>query len=86
MHKDALKIRSAIATHLGCKPHIVPAFLSTDQVADILRVSRLTLANWRSKGYPNLPFAKVGRRVVYPTSAIIEFLSQRMRGEWIKED
>lgn len=39
--------------------------ISTEQAADYLGVTTRTLANWRSRGYPNVPFSKIGRCVRY---------------------
>lgn len=42
--------------------------ISAEQAADYLDITTRTLANWRSRGYPNVPFSKIGRCVKYRIS------------------
>jgi len=45
----------------------LPPLLSAEQAADYLDVSTRTLANWRCRGFPSLPYCKIGRCVRYRT-------------------
>jgi phage terminase Nu1 subunit (DNA packaging protein) len=42
-----------------------PSLISAEQAADYLNVTIRTLANWRSRGFPNLPYCKIGRCIRY---------------------
>lgn len=48
-----------------------------DYVADILGVSSGTLTVWRSTGRVNLPFVKVGRKVMYRPEDVQSFIEHR---------
>ena len=50
-----------------------------NQTAEILGVTRNTLAVWRSTGRYNLPFVKVGRRVMYRAVDVEAFINERLR-------
>lgn len=50
--------------------------ITPQQVAQQLGISNRTLANWRSTGYPNLPYLKLGRCVRYRQSDIDAFLKK----------
>lgn len=41
------------------------------------KISTRTLSNWRSSGNGSLPFIKVGGRVMYPLSKVIEWEEKR---------
>jgi excisionase family DNA binding protein len=41
-----------------------------------LGVADQTLRNWRSKGYPHIPFIKVGRSVRYRLEDLQSFIEQ----------
>ena len=49
--------------------------LNQDETAEFLRVSVKTLAAWRCKGQ-GPKFAKLGRRVVYPFPALVEYVEK----------
>lgn len=53
--------------------------LTPAQAAEILGVTHQTLAVWRSTGRYNLPFVKVGRRVMYRLTDIQGFIEERLR-------
>jgi hypothetical protein len=74
----ALKpILNGIAQDLGYTPTTLPSTLSTDQAANVLHVTPETLALWRSKGKPAIPYQKTGRFVRYPVQAIALFILDR---------
>ena len=39
--------------------------ISAEQAADYLGVSTRTLANWRCRSWPNVPYIKLGRSIKY---------------------
>lgn len=56
----------------------LPAFLTPEKVSQILGLPTATLTNWRYRGTPHLPYTRVGRRVLYLTSGLVEFLAKNM--------
>ena len=50
-----------------------------EQAAEILGVSPQTLTVWRSVGRYDLPFVKVGRKVMYRPADIEAFIERRLR-------
>lgn len=53
--------------------------LTPTEVAERIGVSQKTLAVWRCVGRYNLPFIKVGRKVMYSASALNDWLQMRTR-------
>lgn len=51
-----------------------PALLTEDEAAQLLKIQPATLATWRVKGRPNLPFVRVGRCVRYRRQDILAFI------------
>jgi len=47
---------------------------NSEQAADYLSISKRTLANWRSRGFPQIDYVKVGRCVRYRRSSLDYFL------------
>ncbi len=54
-----------------------PVHLNPIQTSEILHTSTSTLSVWRSTGRYNLKYVKVSRRILYPLSAVAEFLLSR---------
>lgn len=52
-------------------------FLTTHQTAEILQVRVETLAVWRATGRYEIPFIKMGRKVLYKQSDIQKWLEKR---------
>jgi predicted site-specific integrase-resolvase len=52
--------------------------LLPQEAADRLRVSKGTLANWRTSGY-GPRFVKFGRRVLYPETELAAFEQKNLR-------
>jgi len=50
--------------------------ISAEQAADYLDVTTRTLANWRSRGFPNVPFSKIGRCVRYRLSDLDAYIAK----------
>ncbi len=60
------------------------ALLTEDEAAALLKLQPATLATWRVRGRPHLPFVRVGRCVRYrpqDISAFIEGHLHRSAGE-----
>jgi excisionase family DNA binding protein len=55
--------------------------LSPEQVADILGVSKQTLAVWRCDRRYALPYVKVGSRVRYRPGDVQRFVESRLEAE-----
>ena len=54
------------------RQNLVPA----EQAADYLGVTTRTMANWRSRGFPNVPFSKIGRCVRYRISDLDAYIAK----------
>lgn len=52
---------------------------SPEQVADVLGVSKQTLAVWRCERRYPLPYVKVGSRVRYRPSDVQQFMADRLQ-------
>jgi len=50
--------------------------LSAEQAAEYLDLKARTLANWRCRGYPNLPYIKLGGSVKYRLSDLDAYLAK----------
>jgi len=55
-----------------------PVLLTTDEAAEFLRISKITLARWRMDDI-GPPYYKIGRRVVYNQSRLLDWLKTRER-------
>lgn len=55
-----------------------PVLLTEDEAAHLLKIQPATLATWRVKGRPNLPFVRVGRCVRYRLQDILAFIESRL--------
>ena len=53
--------------------------LTTEQTADVLGIKPQSLAVWRLRGTPRLPFRKIGQLVRYAESDIEKFLASATR-------
>ncbi len=54
------------------------SLIDPDQTSDILGISPGTLQVWRSTGRYNLPYVKVGGRVMYRQVDVKTFIEKRM--------
>jgi excisionase family DNA binding protein len=54
------------------KQNLMPA----EQAAKYLGVTTRTLANWRSMGYPNVPYVKVGRCIRYSPTDLDTYIAK----------
>lgn len=55
------------------------ALLTEDEAAALLKVQPATLATWRVRGRPNLPFVRVGRCVRYRQQDIHAFIEGHLQ-------
>lgn len=51
-------------------------WLSTEEVMEMLSVSRRTIQNYRDEG--KIPYTQNGRKILYPRDGIEEFLRKNM--------
>ncbi|MDZ7692346.1 MAG: helix-turn-helix domain-containing protein [Balneolaceae bacterium] len=51
-------------------------WLSTEEVMEMLNVSRRTVQNYRDEG--KIPYTQNGRKILYPRKGIEEFLRKNM--------
>ncbi|MCL1825451.1 MAG: helix-turn-helix domain-containing protein [Betaproteobacteria bacterium] len=58
---------------------VLPELLTPTQAAQVLNVTEGTLAIWRCEKRYHLPFVKVGRKVFYRKSDLIDWLDSRVR-------
>jgi predicted site-specific integrase-resolvase len=54
----------------------IPTLLRPRDVARALSVSEQTLANWRATGRVQLPFIKVGGKVMYRLQDLLDFIEK----------
>lgn len=52
----------------------MPEFLTTTDMMQILKVSKVTLSNWRKEG---MPYEKFGRIVRYDKDKVLEWLRNK---------
>ncbi len=52
----------------------VTSLLTEDEAASLLKIQPATLATWRVRGHPHLPFVRVGRCVRYRRQDIAAFV------------
>ena len=51
-------------------------YLEPVELAAKLKTNTQTLANWRSTGTVEIPFVKIGRKVLYPVDAVNDWLAK----------
>ncbi|MCC6297094.1 MAG: helix-turn-helix domain-containing protein [Pseudomonadales bacterium] len=69
-----------MGTHQVRRTHTVadPVLLTEDEAAQLLKIQPATLACWRVKGRPHLPFVRVGRCVRYRRQDILVFIERHL--------
>ncbi len=60
-------------------PGTANALLTEDEAAALLKLQPATLATWRVRGRPHLPFVRVGRCVRYRQEDITAFIARHTR-------
>ena len=71
---DRVKISVMGITHSQIQKGAYAVLLTEDEAAQLLKIQPATLATWRVKGRPNLPFVRVGRCVRYRRQDILAFI------------
>lgn len=63
-------------------PKIINAieYLKAQEAAELLSVPVNTLATWRMKGSPSIPYLKLGRTIYYKKEDILLFLKNSHKG------
>lgn len=56
------------------------ALLTDDEAAALLKLQPATLAAWRLRGHPALPFVRVGRCVRYRRRDVLAFIERHLAG------
>ena len=51
--------------------------MTTKELARLLKVSPRTIARWREKG-TGPDYARIGGRIVYPESALVDWIAPRV--------
>lgn len=51
--------------------------IAAEQAANYLNLSKGTLANWRAKGFPKLPYVKLGGSVKYRINDLDAYLESQ---------
>lgn len=59
------------------KENLLPDLLTPFQASEMLGVTEGTLSVWRSTGRYNLPYVKVGRKVLYSRNALESWIKDR---------
>lgn len=54
-----------------------PTLLTSEEAAEMLGTSVITLANWRCTARYSLPFVKIGRSIRYKESDLLKFIESR---------
>ncbi|QKI88537.1 helix-turn-helix domain-containing protein [Thiomicrorhabdus xiamenensis] len=57
----------------------IPKYHTPEQVSELIGVTVGTLATWRMTGRYNLPFIKVGRKVLYRVTDVESWLESRVQ-------
>lgn len=60
------------------KPIKQSIMLTRKEVAEILRIRPQTLSAWASTGKVNIPYTKIGSRVAYRYSDIVQFIESNL--------
>jgi excisionase family DNA binding protein len=55
----------------------VPQLITRKQLADVLGLSERTLCNWATDGRYELPYVKIGSKVMYRRSDVERWLEKR---------
>lgn len=50
--------------------------ISPEQASDYLGVTSRTLANWRCVGFPNVPYARIGKNIKYRIADLDAYIAK----------
>ncbi|MGN8225530.1 helix-turn-helix domain-containing protein [Gracilimonas sp. BCB1] len=69
-------VKEAVKEQLPILADFKKDWLTTDEVMEMMNVSRRTVQNYRDEG--KIPYTKEGRKILYPRKGIEEFLKDNM--------
>ena len=58
----------------------IPKLYSVSEAAEILGIKETTLATWRCRRSVEVPYLKIGHRVMYAEDDLARFIESRRRG------
>ena len=61
---------------MASKTETLPNLLTAEATANLLGIRYQTLSEWRCDGLYDLPFIRVGRRVMYRQDDVIAFIDR----------
>jgi len=69
---------SRLRTEAADEPPIVQEYLTTEQAARLLGLSRKTLENRRSSGFGGPPYIRLGRTIRYARTDLANYMKDRL--------
>jgi excisionase family DNA binding protein len=69
-------VKEAVKEQLPSMGNFKKDWLTTDEVMEMMNVSRRTVQNYRNEG--KIPYSKDGRKILYPRQGIERFLRDNM--------
>ena len=69
-------VKEAVKEQLPAFADVKKDWLSTEEVMEMMNVSRRTVQNYRDEG--KIPYTREGRKILYPRKGIEEFLRDNM--------
>jgi len=69
-------VKEAVKEQLPSLANFKKDWLTTEDVMEMMNVSRRTVQNYRDKG--KIPYSKEGRKILYPRKGVEKFLSDNM--------
>lgn len=76
LNQITLAVKEAVKEQLPAFADVKKDWLSTDEVMEMMNVSRRTVQNYRDEG--KIPYSREGRKILYPRQGIEEFLRENM--------
>lgn len=76
LNQIASAVKEAVKEQLPAYANTKKEWLSTDEVMEMMNVSRRTVQNYRDEG--KIPYTREGRKILYPRKGIEEFLRDNM--------
>ncbi len=61
-------------------PLDIEPLTDTNSAAQYLKIPAKTLSKWRSTGYANIPYIKIGRKIRYRPSDLRAYVERHMIG------
>ena len=76
LNQITLAVKEAIKEQLPAFADVKKDWLSTEEVMEMLNVSRRTVQNYRDEG--KIPYTQDGRKILYPRDGVEDFLRANM--------